>query len=675
MIYHMRRVLFVFSVLVASVASAQTLNQAPSVDTSVIAAVLQSDSASHVVTVKGKLNSVSGFRGTVYPLLNIIDSTGVVQDQIVSQDTIDLNSDEQILYQVDSVFARLPQEDDTIVLVMRDASGVPLDIKRLDIDWTGVTLDISGRQDSIDITDCAYDTQQENISCSYSGIVPDHVYVSLYQGTALSGSLIQKGTVATNVVSENSMEIPLPSVPSDDGLYVYVIHYPDGVYIHQGSVRVGPIQFPELATEVIHTDSALFDNAFVAQMVVLASSFVILLILSYVILMGTARRKWLWVAILSVMLAGIIGGYYVYAEVYQSTDYGQYRYTVKLDPVADNTYWFMFAALDTYTANPPLFQHVQITFNGTDYVDLIDSSTGEMAYVREIMITPEQAATTAVRIVDGCAGYYSFSSMGVGMYGYHDCEPIPLIPSVDSIVGCMNPDATNYNPSAVIDSGSCRFVGCIDPAATNYNPRAVIDDGTCDYPTCYWTPMVPDPVDFCENQSFIQTETCTGETRTITGSQTRSWQPSVSASDICIGSSVTQTEQCSASNPAATRVIAGTSEDTFCITPDTEFEVSTNLSNWSSCADARLQLGRSNQVIYAKPTGTEPGSSWSVSQTAGQITGTVSPHQDDVVAIAFNYVVPLKKYEGVKITMTSPAGNTVTQTCSISILDMHYLEN
>jgi hypothetical protein len=59
------------------------------------------------------------------------------------------------------------------------------------------------------------------------------------------------------------------------------------------------------------------------------------------------------------------------------------------------------------------------------------------------------------------------------------------------VCGCTDPDATNYNPSATFDDGTCCYVdascvedpgdvlGCTDPASPNYNPAATVDDGSC----------------------------------------------------------------------------------------------------------------------------------------------------------------------------------------------------
>lgn len=54
------------------------------------------------------------------------------------------------------------------------------------------------------------------------------------------------------------------------------------------------------------------------------------------------------------------------------------------------------------------------------------------------------------------------------------------------ILGCTDPTATNYNPQATQDDGSCTYPppvirGCTDSTATNYNPEATEDDGSCVY--------------------------------------------------------------------------------------------------------------------------------------------------------------------------------------------------
>ena len=55
-----------------------------------------------------------------------------------------------------------------------------------------------------------------------------------------------------------------------------------------------------------------------------------------------------------------------------------------------------------------------------------------------------------------------------------------------AIPGCTDVDATNYNPNATVDDGSCVYTpvvsGCMNPNATNFNPLAVVDDGSCILP-------------------------------------------------------------------------------------------------------------------------------------------------------------------------------------------------
>ena len=55
--------------------------------------------------------------------------------------------------------------------------------------------------------------------------------------------------------------------------------------------------------------------------------------------------------------------------------------------------------------------------------------------------------------------------------------------SVCSFDGCTDPNASNYDPSAVTDDGSCcYYAGCTDPSALNYNATACYNDGSCTYP-------------------------------------------------------------------------------------------------------------------------------------------------------------------------------------------------
>jgi len=56
----------------------------------------------------------------------------------------------------------------------------------------------------------------------------------------------------------------------------------------------------------------------------------------------------------------------------------------------------------------------------------------------------------------------------------------------DVVLGCTDPQASNYNPDATHNNGSCLYIenvrkGCTDPLALNYNPNAIVDDGSCLY--------------------------------------------------------------------------------------------------------------------------------------------------------------------------------------------------
>jgi hypothetical protein len=53
---------------------------------------------------------------------------------------------------------------------------------------------------------------------------------------------------------------------------------------------------------------------------------------------------------------------------------------------------------------------------------------------------------------------------------------------VNDVVGCTYATASNFNPSATLDDGSCAFEGCTDDEACNFDGLAQQDDGSCEYP-------------------------------------------------------------------------------------------------------------------------------------------------------------------------------------------------
>ena len=54
----------------------------------------------------------------------------------------------------------------------------------------------------------------------------------------------------------------------------------------------------------------------------------------------------------------------------------------------------------------------------------------------------------------------------------------------DPVYGCTDPEASNFNPNANTDDGSCIYEGCTDENACNYDSSAIINDGSCEYTSC-----------------------------------------------------------------------------------------------------------------------------------------------------------------------------------------------
>ena len=74
-----------------------------------------------------------------------------------------------------------------------------------------------------------------------------------------------------------------------------------------------------------------------------------------------------------------------------------------------------------------------------------------------------------------------------------------------TVYGCKDTSATNYDPTATNDDGSCnypmtdtRVYGCMDPDANNYDSMATHEDGSCRFPTPtdIYDPPMPGPGDY-----------------------------------------------------------------------------------------------------------------------------------------------------------------------------------
>jgi|TARA_Y100000034_G_scaffold110937_1_gene143518 hypothetical protein len=130
-------------------------------------------------------------------------------------------------------------------------------------------------------------------------------------------------------------------------------------------------------------------------------------------------------------------------------------------------------------------------------------------------------------VVYGCtdtnaSNYNPFATIDDGSCLY------PLI-----ICGCTDPTASNYDPTATGDcydssnendcnvigsvdynnigqygnTSCCDYIdpyGCTDPLACNYNPNATIDDGSCCYPGCIFPAAINyDPTACCDDGSCL----------------------------------------------------------------------------------------------------------------------------------------------------------------------------
>jgi hypothetical protein len=109
-------------------------------------------------------------------------------------------------------------------------------------------------------------------------------------------------------------------------------------------------------------------------------------------------------------------------------------------------------------------------------VDLQNFSFDDIVFIDGVYYRPE-------KVLDAPIG--DLSPVKVQLIKLLDYSPLVEFPPAP-IPGCTDPEATNYNPNATVDDGSCTYApgpvyGCTDPNAVNYNPNATVDDGSCYY--------------------------------------------------------------------------------------------------------------------------------------------------------------------------------------------------
>jgi hypothetical protein len=128
--------------------------------------------------------------------------------------------------------------------------------------------------------------------------------------------------------------------------------------------------------------------------------------------------------------------------------------------------------------------------NGNSVAELLGSN-GAIQHA-DICLIPGECYTAVMTNNTGPLGWYNgyFWINGNGVQYINDelspnAQTESVSFSIDGtcgpIVGCMDPNADNYNSEAQISDGSCVYSGCTDPNALNFDYSATFDDGSCDY--------------------------------------------------------------------------------------------------------------------------------------------------------------------------------------------------
>ena len=178
---------------------------------------------------------------------------------------------------------------------------------------------------------------------------------------------------------------------------------------------------------------------------------------------------------------------------------------------------FDFAVLgSSEVRSAPIFSAGNMVFDGNVVQGDIDPSSINQT----LTIRGDLFAGAPIQIQDGfILNEFLREPMSSG---FTDSEPVCANQEgelVRCIEGCTHPLASNFNPQANEDDGTCDIAyGCTNPVAANYDSDAVMDDGSCEAGTltravCYYTDpqsnatsisrLNPDDCIECQGDSFF----------------------------------------------------------------------------------------------------------------------------------------------------------------------------
>jgi|GEM_PF-4916086 len=134
------------------------------------------------------------------------------------------------------------------------------------------------------------------------------------------------------------------------------------------------------------------------------------------------------------------------------------------------------------------------------------------SYAQDALVTLTASAASGSNFtgwtgVSGCSGMSCTVTMDMA-------KTVTATFLLSPVLGCMNPEATNYNPIATQDNGSCTLpvLGCTNPEALNYNSSATQGNAnatSCTYPVLGCTDATATNYNSAATQGNANATSCT----------------------------------------------------------------------------------------------------------------------------------------------------------------------